>query len=688
MLFAIVAQAQNINVTIYKDKAAVQGCIRVTAIKNNSVFPVQVIFYNSKDGKEAKRQINAGESDKCDITCTRIRANSVDTPEKRYGLSNTLWSEDQSKKLWENTKKAEKPAEQPAEIDDADKQQGEESEKVSITVAKRALPKASGILTQEQIIQEFREYIDKDYFLSEAGIKANQERVDRYVKDLQGWGDKDACIAEFGLSDYVRQSSDSLNFYRDEAQKLVYDFSTRFNASTDTNNRLAETINSRLNQRESDLNRLIEAMSLGQTGKDKAGDVDWWTIAMVAAALLIILLLVVLIAQRSKKRNIANKRSQASVARNVAPGIVVRRTTTSILKKQSLEDVMDNPAYLKIDCADFCNDSAVRKIYLKNTCVKDIYNMYAEDLRNPDNPKEDGCMVLGRWVLDRDTGEYYVSLEHTVRPGDDAVFSEYELNFGGKIKLHVAERLRKLRRETGMQYDMTCWVHSHPGLGVFFSNSDNNVQMQLKHPTHPLFLTAIVVDILTPEQELGIFTFKKDGTVNAKADLNKLYSLESLYKWAVDSDRSTFKAEDHYGSLTKAKKHYLDCAEVYLAGGAIIDMAMMATEQATGATAFIHGYQAKRGSQIMFVAAKVSREEAVPDNELIGCFLTASHCSIPSIRKAVANHLKRINFVCVVSSADDTLTIVPVLDGELCGDASYYGEENFEELKIWTRRKR
>ena len=83
--------------------------------------------------------------------------------------------------------------------------------------------------------------------------------------------------------------------------------------------------------------------------------------------------------------------------------------------------MIDNKAYLKIECADFCNDSAVRRMYIKNTCIKDIYNMYADDLRNPDNPKEDGCMVLGRWVHDDHTNEYYVSLEEIVRPGDDAV---------------------------------------------------------------------------------------------------------------------------------------------------------------------------------------------------------------------------------------------------------------------------
>ena len=184
---------------------------------------------------------------------------------------------------------------------------------------------------------------------------------------------------------------------------------------------------------------------------------------------------------------------------NGTSDVIIRRKTSSVLHKQCLDDVVNNGNYLAINCTDFCNDTAVKTMYIKNTCIIDIYNMYADDLRNPDNPKEDGCMVLGRWVHDEKLDEYAVSLEEVVLPGDDAVFAEYELDFGGKIKVKVNEKLRKLRRETNLQYDMTCWVHSHPGLGVFFSNTDCNLHLQHKHSSHPKFLTAIVIDILTPQ---------------------------------------------------------------------------------------------------------------------------------------------------------------------------------------------
>jgi len=686
VLFTMALHGQKYEVNLIKELSSTEGCIRVTRIENHSDFAIKVTFRNKKDNRNLQRELTVGESTDVDITCTSVDAQKLDN--KIGGGSNPVWTEAQTKKMWED-KNTEKESVRQKEVPDEvkDKERAAESAGI-IKIETPTLPKVRKNLKSEEIVKQFEEYLNQIPFLSEAGVAASKAQVDDYVRDLKNWSNIDSCIAENNLLKYVAQNRDSLETYKSEAQTIAYGFSKQFDADEATNAEITDIINDRIEQRQGDLDRLEKAMIVETPEKGfSLGNINKETVIGIAIVALVILLLIVWVVEANKKKG-KKQPTQRLQNQGAAPGIVVRRTTTSILKEQSLEDVMDNPAYLKVDCEEFCTDSAVRRIYLKNTCVKDIYNMYAEDLRNPNNPKEDGCMVLGRWVCDKDTNEYYVSLEHIVRPGDDAVFSEYELNFGGKIKLRVAEKLRKLRRETNLQYDMTCWVHSHPGLGVFFSNSDNNVQMQLKHPTHPLFLTAIVVDILTPEQELGIFTFKKDGTVNAKADLTKLYSLENLYKWAVESDRNTFKAGDYCNSLAKARKHYYDCAEVQLSNGAIIDMGMLATEQETGTIGFVHGFGETQGAKTRYVAATTSKQDVVPDNDLIGCFLTATHCSIPSIRKAAANHLNRINFVIVSSTTDGLLTTIPVINGELCGDTNYYGEENFEELKIWTRRKR
>ena len=253
-------------------------------------------------------------------------------------------------------------------------------------------------------------------------------------------------------------------------------------------------------------------------------------------------------------------------------------------------------------------------------------------------------------------------MEHIVLPGDDAVFSEYELNFGGKIKLKVTEKLRKLRKETNLQYDLTCWVHSHPGLGVFFSNSDSSVQMQLKSPSHPNFLTAIVIDILTPKQDIGIFTFRQDGELNSKADLKKMYSLEEWNQWALESERNTFNADEHFDALANAKAHLDDCNAIQLSNNAVIDIDMLISEQTDGLVGLVHGYDNKQGEKTDVVVVQVTKDGSGADKGLIGCLVSAAHCSIPSVRKMVADVQDKIKFVMVYTPSDGMLTSIPMVN--------------------------
>lgn len=427
-----------------------------------------------------------------------------------------------------------------------------------------------------------------------------------------------------------------------------------------------------------------------QTSNGSFSLLNWKSVILLFIILFIIVFAIILVVKaRQRNKKVREKIIMAATSgSNGNTDIVVRRKTTSILHKQSLDDVINDSNYLAINCSDFCSNSAVKTMYLKNTCIIDIYNMYAEDLRNPNNPKEDGCMVLGRWVRDAEKDEYNVSLEEVVLPGDDAIFAEYELNFGAKIKLKVSEKLRKLRRETDLQYDLTCWVHSHPGLGVFFSNTDCSLHLLHKHPTYPKFLTAIVIDILTPQQDLGIFTFKHDLSINSKAELTKLYSLEEWYKWAVESSRTSIKSEDLYNTLAIAKSHDSQCYAIGLTNNAIIDIDMLIAQQNHNPVYFVHGFTTQQLNQSTYVASKVEGAETISDNELIGCFVMATHCSIPTVKKAIANYLDKIKFVLVYSRADEMLTSIPILSNDLCNDETYYGEQQLEELKIWTRRKR
>ena len=558
------------------------------------------------------------------------------------------------------------------------------------------------VLSVGQIVSLFREHIEKDSFYSSTFVQTFKNEIDKHTEFLNNYVENKEKREEYIQNNQLREylNDKEVIISRNEANLDSYIgnfMASNFKANEIPNRSEYETklrniLEERIAERKDLLDKyrseiFYEDFSTALTRNQFSGESI--VINSVVGVLVICLVaLIIIIIKRTTRKKGSFVNHGENVRQNANADIVVRRKTTSILKKQSLEDVLHNDAYFPINCADFCSDSAVRRIYLKNTCVKDIYNLYAEDLRNPENPNEDGCMVLGRWVHDEENDEYYVSLEEIVKPGDDAIFKEYELNFGGKIKLKVAEKLRRLRRETNLQYDMTCWVHSHPGLGVFFSNADSIVQMQLKHPTHPKFLVAIVIDILTPNQEMGIFTFKHDLSINSKADLQKMYSLEELHKWAVESDRTSFKQEDYKNIMQTASTRIDSHYGVELSNGAIIDMCQLQTNQENGLLAWVYGYVCDNNGRTEYILRSVSQTRLTHDDELIGCYINGAHCSIPTIKRIISNDFRNIKFILFYSTADGLLTSIPVVDGQVSVDETCYGEEKLEDLKIWTRRKR
>lgn len=684
--FAFGQEITKDDIEVKVGKSSDQDPTPVFTVRNKSSVEAMVLFIGGSGHTEAKN-IKPGEDAKIIYDCKLIKAKAKNG-QNEYITLFLRKKEEKKIEIFASNSKNENNEDVPALLD---RNQIVEKTAKKVIELQPVEFKKTGPLSMDDIVLDFNNFLESIPDLSISYITEESSAVDAHINNMRNWKDKDAYISEHHLNKYINTCVDSLSQYKKTS--FLDDYINKFADRKIANRRecldsLQNILTDRLTQRDANLARLSEEINGASESESLAEKNLDWRIIGASFFLLIIILLVWFLKANKKRRTTTLANSDPDVITNASSTIVVRRKTTSVLRKQSLEDVIDNKDYLKIDSEEFCDDSAVRRIYIKNTCIKDIYNMYAEDLRNPNNPKEDGCMVLGRWVHDKENDEYYVSLEQIVLPGDDAVFSEYELNFGGKIKLKIREKLGKLRKETNLQYDLTCWVHSHPGLGVFFSNSDSNVQMQLKHSTHPSFLTAIVVDILTPQQDLGIFTFKRDSSINSKADLKRLYSLEELYKWAVESDRRSFKSEDYYNSLIDAKSHANSCSSIELSNGAIIDMGMLVAEQNVGLAGMIHGYSHQQGLQTEYIAMTVSKNEIVPDNELVGCFVVAPHCSIPSIRKTISSYLGKIQFILVYATTDGLLTSIPVINQDICTDENYYGEQLFEDLKIWTRRKR
>ena len=563
-------------------------------------------------------------------------------------------------------------------------------------------------LQSAKVVSSFREYVETIPYLKEAEMASLNKDIDNHINCLKNSTDKEAYITMHDLRYFIANQRDSIERYQGKKTMMIEDFLDQYgNQEFEDRQTCVEQMQAMLNDKlgpcETNLNLLERELNAKEEKAFLGLDKQTLIIIGSCIGILLLLLLIYAISRSGKKKEavpVANYRSPHTNSNNNAEsGIVVRRKTATILKKQSLEGVIDNPDYMKVDVEDFCYDSAVRRIYIKNTCIEELYNMYVNDQNAPEQAREYGCMVLGRWVHDAESNEYYVSLEQIVLPGDDALLEEYELNFGGKIKLKVLEELRKLRRETNLQYDLTCWVHSHPGLGIFFSNSDSSVQMQLKHPTHPNFLTAIVVDTLTPGMELGIFTFHRDTTINTKNDLKQLYSLEEWYDWAKESlagtskrksmdAETTFNSDDYFSTLTNASSHSNVCNGIELSNNMVVDICMALTGHSNGIVGHIHGKAVQQGTKTVYLAEQLVENEQQATLPMIGSFVVAQHCSIPSVRKFVEDRLSQIHFVLVYTPADGLLTSIPVIDNDLCTDIKYYGEHKLENLKQWTKRSR
>ena len=595
---------------------------------------------------------------------------------------------------------------------------------LAVSVQTFAAPSRQKPVEAAVVIDEFRKHVEKVPFFSDSAVTAAKNEIEEHIKCLRNWSDRKGYVEEHHLNTYLSTNRDSLQYYKGLASVEIDNFMKQYTLvepedEPECRNGMMALLNDKLSVRETNLNLLDKELNSQEGGSS----LNWKLIGTIIGALLLLGILIALL-RRNKQPAVpqpsnvqrSNRPGSGQQGGN-EPGIIVRRKTATILKKQSLEDVIGNPNYLQVDAVDFCYESAVRRMYIKNTCIIDIYNMYAEDLRNSNHPSENGCMVLGRWVHDDESKEYYVSLEQIVLPGDDAVFDEYELNFGGKIKLRVLEQLRKLRRETNFQYDLTCWVHSHPGLSVFFSNSDVSVQEQLKHPQHPNFLTALVVDILTPTQEVGIFTYRRDAIINSKNDLKRMYSLKEWYDWAVRSletkpeehpqpmsevpqvesvqgpvdekvEDVSFNHADFFNMLSNAKVRTDTCNGIHLNREVIVDMCMsIGTAQGSALLGYVHGRSLQHEQKVEHLAEQLSNNEQADDKDLLGCFVVDAHCSIPSIRKAVEDCLDKIMFVLVYQPTTGMLTSIPVVDSELSTEESNYGEQKLEDLKIWTRKK-
>lgn len=266
------------------------------------------------------------------------------------------------------------------------------------------------------------------------------------------------------------------------------------------------------------------------TSKKGSGLIVWLIIGLA----LLLLLIGVFFFLRRRKKPVQYQKEQKG------PNVLSMITDESVVYDKGLDHVHKREnEYLTFDMNQVFDDTAVNKVFFNTDLVKKLYDFFNGSLEKGGHTNETGCFILGCWDhLKGKKDRYDISLEYMVEPGDDADFGEYSLNFGKKIGVNMASVIDTLGQKSKRDYVLTCWMHSHPGLGLFLSNQDLIVQQQLAYSDHRNRLLALVIDTNTPDFKLGFFTPKTDGKMNNQEEVKQWFSFEEIYRQSREQNRN------------------------------------------------------------------------------------------------------------------------------------------------------
>ena len=240
------------------------------------------------------------------------------------------------------------------------------------------------------------------------------------------------------------------------------------------------------------------------------------------------------------------KRTKQEPEKPFDPNVISIINDESVRYEHGLKHVKDHLGeYLVFDMDMVFADTAINKVYFNTALIKKLYDFFNNSLEADGRTNETGCFIVGCWDHEQGRDDRYdISLEYMVEPGDDADFGEYSLNFGKKISINMASVIANLGEKSKRDYVLTCWMHSHPGLGLFLSNQDLIVQKQLTYSDHRNRLLALVIDTNTPDLKLGFFTAKANGEMNNKEEVKRWFSFEEINRQARDINRSNSSKEN------------------------------------------------------------------------------------------------------------------------------------------------
>ncbi|GLR16677.1 MPN domain-containing protein [Portibacter lacus] len=190
--------------------------------------------------------------------------------------------------------------------------------------------------------------------------------------------------------------------------------------------------------------------------------------------------------------------------------ITKREAKGGRLSGEEFREVLKNGKYAFLDLNELWPDSAIKELYLSNECIKALGKFLKEENLDKVVTEMEGAIpevggfLMGYHQLN-ESGHIRVTMDEFV-----PFVPEYHDVF--KIEIGTATLVQELgdAQDTHPDKDVIGWFHTHPGHGLFLSNSDLSVQRHF-----PLkYQIAMEIDSLTETLDTAFFTRKEDGTIN------------------------------------------------------------------------------------------------------------------------------------------------------------------------------
>lgn len=191
--------------------------------------------------------------------------------------------------------------------------------------------------------------------------------------------------------------------------------------------------------------------------------------------------------------------------------ITKREVKGGRLTSEEFVEVLKGDKYAFMDLQELWPDTAIKELYLSKECIKALGKFLKEENLDKAIAEMEGAIpevggfLMGYHQLDEKTGDIRVTMDEFV-----PFVPEYHDVF--KIEIGTATLVQELgdAQDTHPDKDVIGWFHTHPGHGLFLSNSDLSVQRHFPQK----FQIAMEIDSLTKTLDTAFFTRKHDGSIN------------------------------------------------------------------------------------------------------------------------------------------------------------------------------